>query len=103
MSEASDAQLEAFRADARAWIEENLPPSLEGLTPLSLVEGPAPTGDFAVWKALMGEKGWGAPTWPIEYGGGGLTPQEARVLRQEMARAGACNPMIAGLGLTMVG
>ena len=33
----------------------------------------------------MGEKGWGAPTWPTEYGGGGLSPAEARVLREEMA------------------
>ena len=27
--------------------------------------------------------GWTAPTWPKEYGGGGLSPAEARVLQQE--------------------
>jgi alkylation response protein AidB-like acyl-CoA dehydrogenase len=104
MSEASqDARLETFRAEARAWIEENLPASLRGRPNLALVEGPAPTGDLAVWRERLADKGWGAPTWPREYGGGGLTSPEAGVLRREMARAGACNPMVAGLGLTMVG
>ena len=40
----------------------------------------------------MGEKGWGVPTWPKQYGGGGLSPAEARVLREEMARIGALQP-----------
>ena len=36
----------------------------------------------------MGEKGWGVPTWPKQYGGGGLSPAEARVLNDELAKAG---------------
>jgi alkylation response protein AidB-like acyl-CoA dehydrogenase len=101
MSEISgDVQLEPFRAEARAWIEANLPPSLRGKPQLA---GPAPTGDLAVWRARLAERGWGAPTWPVEYGGGGLAPRAAAVLRQEMARVGACNPMVTGLGLTMIG
>ena len=43
----------------------------------------------------MGAKGWATPTWPTEYGGGGLSAAQARVLQQEMARAGAFNPMLA--------
>ncbi len=50
----------------------------------------------------MGEKGWGVPTWPKQYGGGGLTPAEARVLYEEMARIGAVNP-IGGMGVIMFG
>jgi alkylation response protein AidB-like acyl-CoA dehydrogenase len=50
----------------------------------------------------MAEKGWGTPTWPKKYGAGGLTPQEARVLYQEMDRIGAYNPMV-GMGLSMFG
>lgn len=101
-----DIELEAFRAEARKWLEANFPPSLKGrgnALAAALMDGPAPEGDLAVWKKAMGEKGWGAPTWPKEYGGGGLSPQEARVLGQEMARAGAFNPLTAGMGVTMIG
>ncbi|MGL1447008.1 acyl-CoA dehydrogenase family protein, partial [Vibrio parahaemolyticus] len=41
----------------------------------------------------MGDKGWGVPTWPKDYGGGGLSRAEARVLGEEMARIGAWNPI----------
>jgi alkylation response protein AidB-like acyl-CoA dehydrogenase len=50
----------------------------------------------------MGAKGWGTPTWPAEYGGGGLSRAEARVLAEEMARIGARNP-IGGMGVMMFG
>ncbi|WP_374575197.1 acyl-CoA dehydrogenase family protein [Phenylobacterium sp.] len=101
----SDVGLEEFRTEARAWLEANFPPSLKGRTDLmaAMMDGPAPTGDLALWKTRMGEKGWGTPTWPAEYGGGGLSPQQARVLAQEMARAGAFNPLMAGMGVTMIG
>jgi alkylation response protein AidB-like acyl-CoA dehydrogenase len=51
----------------------------------------------------MADKGWAAPTWPAAYGGGGLTPAQARVVQQEMARVGAYNPMAFGMGITMIG
>ena len=50
----------------------------------------------------MGAKGWGTPTWPKEYGGGGLSSAEARVLQQEMARIGVTNP-VQGMGPGMFG
>jgi len=100
-----DLELEDFRAEARAWLEANFPASLKGQAGLmvALMDGPAPTGELGLWKARMGQKGWGTPTWPAEYGGGGLSPQQARVLAQEMARAGAFNPLTAGMGVTMIG
>src|SRR5689334_3230354 len=100
-----DVDLDAFRAEARAWIQENFPPSLKGKASVMMaaIEGPELQGEFAVWKARMADKGWGAPTWPTEYGGGGLSPMQARVLSQEMMAAGAFNPMVAGMGITMVG
>jgi hypothetical protein len=58
--------------------------------------------DLKAWKKAIGEKGWATPTWPTEYGGGGLTPQQARVLGQEMAKAGAFNPLTFGMGITML-
>jgi alkylation response protein AidB-like acyl-CoA dehydrogenase len=96
--------LDAFRAAARAWLAANFPPSLKGKdNAMSAVEGPhenSPEED--AWQKAMGEKGWGVPTWPAEYGGGGLSRAEARVLQEEMARIGAWNP-IGGMGVMMFG
>jgi alkylation response protein AidB-like acyl-CoA dehydrogenase len=102
---AADIDLDAFRAEARDWLEANFPPALRGQGP-TLADGDtgaAPSGDAAVWKARMADKGWAAPTWPAAYGGGGLSLAQARVLQQEMARAGAYNPMVFGMGITMIG
>ena len=94
---------EAFRQDARAWLEANFPRSLNGQGGLMNAEAPMPEeGDYKLWKQRMGAKGWGVPTWPAAYGGGGLTPSQARVLREEMTRIGAWNP-IGGMGVMMFG
>jgi acyl-CoA dehydrogenase len=50
----------------------------------------------------MAERGWTAPTWPREYGGGALTPPEAKVLTEEMA-ALSLRPPLIGFGLWMIG
>ena len=98
-----DLGLEDFRAEARAWLEANFPPSLQGKGGASLAETLGDDPDLAAWKQAIGQKGWATPTWPAEYGGGGLTPQQGRVLAQEMARAGAFNPLLFGMGVTMIG
>jgi alkylation response protein AidB-like acyl-CoA dehydrogenase len=51
---------------------------------------------------LEAERGWTAPTWPREYGGGGLSGDEAKVLREEMAKLRLRPPLI-GFGLEMIG
>jgi len=96
--------LDRFRAEVRDWLAANFPPSLRGKDdPMSAVEHPKPLGpEELAWKAAMGAKGWGVPTWPAEYGGGGLGKAEARVLQEEMARVGAWNP-IGGMGVMMFG
>ncbi len=101
----TDLEVETFRTEARNWLEANFPQSLRGATGIAnaLMDGPAPTGDIQLWKERMGAKGWGTPTWPAQYGGGGLSAQQARVLQQEMSRIGAFNPLMAGMGVTMIG
>ena len=96
--------LDSFRQEARAWLAANFPPSLKGKdNALSAIDGPTDLSpDEAAWKQAMGDKGWGVPTWPKEYGGGGLSRAEARVLQEEMARIGAWNP-IGGMGVMMFG
>ena len=89
--------VEAFRADARAWLEENFPPTLKGESGRR-----AGGADARLWRERMAAKGWGAPTWPKAVGGGGLSRGEARALAEEMARIGAYNP-IGGLGIMSIG
>ena len=94
-----------FRAEARSWLEVNYPPSLkgrDGLMSLSREGGLPDEPAIRDWVKAMGEKGWGTPTWPKAYGGGGLSGAEARVLQQEMNRIGAWNP-IGGMGVMMFG
>jgi len=105
MADFGGSELDAFRAEAREWLEANFPKSLAGDVAGAnafLMGGEKPQGDWAVWKSRMAEKGWGAPTWPAAYGGGGLSAQQARVLQQEMDRLGAINP-IGGMGISMFG
>ncbi|WP_309646466.1 acyl-CoA dehydrogenase family protein [Phenylobacterium sp.] len=98
-----DPALEAFRREARAWLAENFPPSLKGQGALMTAEGPTPEhSEFKLWKQRIGERGWGVPTWPAAYGGGGLSVPETRILREEMAEIGAWNP-IGGMGVMMFG
>jgi alkylation response protein AidB-like acyl-CoA dehydrogenase len=102
MADFGGSDLDAFRTEAREWLEANFPKSLAHSQSAMIPGGEKPTGDALLWKQRMAEKGWGAPTWPKEYGAGGLTPAEARVLQQEMNRIGAENPML-GMGTSMFG
>ncbi|MBL8657351.1 MAG: acyl-CoA dehydrogenase family protein [Altererythrobacter sp.] len=94
----------AFREEAKAFLAEHFPPELKGKSnALASVEGPtAETPAQKSWREAVGSRGWGTPTWPKEYGGGGLTRKQARILDEEMARAGAFNP-IGGMGVMMFG
>ncbi len=72
-----------FRAEARSWLEENLPSELRGLAR-------RPTPDEALpWHRKLYERGWIAPGWPEEYGGMGATLQQQLILQEELARIGA--------------
>lgn len=99
----ADVELEDFRAESKAWLDANFPKSLAGKGGQSLAETLADDADLKAWKNAIGEKGWATPMWPTEYGGGGLSPAQARVLGQEMAKAGAFNPLMFGMGITMIG
>jgi alkylation response protein AidB-like acyl-CoA dehydrogenase len=97
--------LSEFRADVRKWLNGNFPSSLANKS-LGIEGDTAGFGaDLEVWRKRLAAKGWGAPTWPKEYGGAGLSHAEARVVGEEMGRIGASNPipMLAGMGVTMVG
>jgi alkylation response protein AidB-like acyl-CoA dehydrogenase len=54
------------------------------------------------WLELAAARGWTAPRWPREYGGGGLNAEQAGVLESEIARLELPPPLV-GFGLTMIG
>ena len=100
--------LESFRAEVASWLQDNFPKTLkgQGIAPFGGVEGEVEIDpDAVLWRDRLASRGWGTPTWPSEIGGGGLSHVEAKVLSEEMHRVGAINPipLLAGMGVTMVG
>lgn len=96
-----------FRTETRDWLEENCPASMR----TRMVAGEDVGGgrkrkstnpDAYVWLERMAEKGWTAPTWPKEYGGGGLPKDEFLILLEELQRIKA-RPPLGGMGITMIG
>jgi alkylation response protein AidB-like acyl-CoA dehydrogenase len=100
--------LDTFRKETRAWLEANCPPEMRA---------PAQSEDDTcwggrrwkfkseaqrVWLERMAAKGWTVPEWPREYGGGGLSKDEAKILRQEM-RALGCRSPLDSFGIWMLG
>jgi acyl-CoA dehydrogenase len=100
--------LDTFRSETRAWLAENCPPEMRE---------PVRTDKDAVWGGrdqsmltpaqkqwmdAMGARGWTVPDWPTQYGGGGLSPAETKILREEMAAIRARNPLNS-FGISMLG
>ncbi len=95
--------LETFREDARTWLAENCPESMrQGNIHFEDAHEVYSTDDAKLWLDRAAERGWTAPMWPTEYGGGGLSKEEGAILRQEMAAIRALPPA-AGMGLAMIG
>ena len=100
--------LDDFRSETRAWLEANCPPEMRepmrdesdacwgGRDPVFKNEAQK------VWMERMAERGWTVPDWPKDYGGGGLSAAETKILKQEMARIGARNPLMS-FGISMLG
>jgi alkylation response protein AidB-like acyl-CoA dehydrogenase len=104
----SEANLEAFRAETRAWLEENCPQSMRApfASEDEIVWGGRNakffSNDAKLWLNRMAERGWTAPIWPKAYGGGGLTNAENAVLQSELKRINA-RPPLYSFGLWMLG
>ena len=99
--------LEAFRSEVRAWLEANCPPAMRTPMPEDEVVWGGQNATFKrpeakQWLDAMGAKGWTAPTWPTEYGGGGLSAAENAILQEELRRIKARPPLFS-FGLWMFG
>ena len=103
MADFGGTDLEAFRKEVREWVGANFPAELKGSGAMMMrEERTEPTPAMEAWRKAVGELGWGTPTWPKQYGGGGLSSAEARIIQGEFGRAGAYNP-IGGMGVMMFG
>src|SRR5215470_8495367 len=89
----------AFRADLRAWLEDNLPENLQGHRGgATRFEGP----EMREWSRALYEAGYVGLTWPEEYGGGGAPYTHQAIFLEEMARAEA-PPHVGVIGIGMAG
>jgi alkylation response protein AidB-like acyl-CoA dehydrogenase len=87
----------AFRDEVRKFLREELPASISR----KVKTGVSVTAEeFSQWQAILHRKGWGAPSWPKQFGGPGWGPVEQHIYDEEAALAGA--PRAVPFGLKMV-
>jgi len=93
------AEDEQFRADVKKFLATKLTPAMRS-------EARKTTTVFAEkdlamkWQAILVEKGWAVPTWPVEHGGPGWSITKKYIFNEELAKAGA--PGLIPLGLRML-
>ena len=102
------SDLDGFRAEIRAWLEENCPAEMR--------EPARDEGDICwggrkftfkseaqkVWLERCVAKGYTVPDWPEAYGGAGMSAAQAKIWREEMGRIGA-RPPLSSFGIWMLG
>lgn len=102
------SDLDAFRSEIRAWLEENCPAEMR--------EPVRDEGDVCwggrnfqfkneaqkTWMDRCAAKGYTVPDWPEAYGGAGMSPAQAKIWREELARIGA-RPPLSSFGIWMLG
>jgi alkylation response protein AidB-like acyl-CoA dehydrogenase len=76
-------ELKAFRDECRSWLSDNIPRDKRP------AEGEAMLAFDLAWQKRQYEGGWAGVSWPVEYGGRGLSVLEQLVWHEEYARAGA--------------
>jgi len=102
------SDLEVFRQETREWLEANCPPLMR--TPSGGEDDICWGGrkfvfqsdDQRLWLERMAARGWTVPSWPKEYGGGGLSKEEVKILAVEMRRIKARSPLVS-FGIWMLG
>lgn len=102
------SDLEKFRSETRAWLEENCPPEMrDGGGGEAAICWGGRNWEFEseaqrIWLQRMADKGWTVPAWPTEYGGGGLSRDEVKILKAEMHSIKARSPL-ESFGIWMLG
>lgn len=100
--------LDTFRQETREWLAKNCP---QEMRQPSRGEPDICWGGRhwqfqseaqKIWLERMASRGWTVPMWPKEYGGGGLSREEEKILREEMRAINARSPL-ESFGIWMLG
>ena len=97
------SNLDKFRKETREWLDKNCPPSMRsGADPKIPVDevwggrnAKYKNPESKLWLERMGDKGWTMPTVPREYGGGGLSKEEVKILNEELFNIGARQSLLS--------
>ncbi|MDO8673910.1 MAG: acyl-CoA dehydrogenase family protein [Dehalococcoidia bacterium] len=82
------AEQEAFRREVKAWFAANFRPNENQKLPVDYNDiTPEIWAYHHELRKHLGAKGWLAPLFPKEYGGGGLNMEEAVIIEEEIAHA----------------
>ncbi|ARP74786.1 acyl-CoA dehydrogenase family protein [Bordetella genomosp. 6] len=88
---------QAFREEVRGFLADALPRELSEKV---LAHQHLLRDDYIRWHRILHAHGWGAPGWPVEFGGTGWTPLQRLIFDIECGRAGA--PRLLPFGLSMI-
>jgi alkylation response protein AidB-like acyl-CoA dehydrogenase len=88
----------AFRDEVRAFFAANTPEDFKARVRAGMRLEPP---EFVAWQKRLHARGWGAPSWPREFGGTGWTPTQLYIFESEAARADA--PVQFHQGLELIG
>jgi alkylation response protein AidB-like acyl-CoA dehydrogenase len=77
-------QQDAFRLEARAWLEAHVPAE-----PLASFDTKQGFEAHRAWERELHAGGWAMVPWPVEYGGRGANLLEWLIFEEEYYRAGA--------------
>ena len=89
---------QAFRAEVRAFIRDNLPAEIRERMRLGYS---ARKQDIVAWQRILNKKGWAAASWPKEWGGPGWSAIQRMIFLEENQMAPA--PELSGFNITMIG
>ena len=87
-----------FRETVRAFANDKLPHDIRDKV---LHHQRLHRDDYIRWHRILDDQGWGAPTWPREFGGTGWNAIERLIFEVECFKAGA--PRLLPFGLSMIG
>jgi alkylation response protein AidB-like acyl-CoA dehydrogenase len=89
----------AFRDEVRAFLQDKLTPELQRAGRL-MTSVYSDHEASLQWQAILHERGWAAPAWPVEHGGCDWSLTQHYVFSRESTLAGA--PSLSPMGIRMV-
>ncbi|MBK1660199.1 acyl-CoA dehydrogenase family protein [Paracraurococcus ruber] len=76
------AELAAFRAEVRDFALAHCPPEIRAVV---AANGKLGRKQWAPWQRILHAHGWGAPSWPKEYGGTGWDQRRRHIFDEVLA------------------